>query len=345
LDNPAPPPARPAIPFAGLRLVFALINGVLWFTLVFAICSGISIGVVAAGRFTRGAAVVFAKAVAFFVPFFGLSGAISGFLEQAQSGRFLLPEPVNDANGEAEPREGVLDSIWLHGAGIGLVMALVVAAFGHYYLRGDGVPDRGAVCLALAGMAAGIATLQSALLVSKKTLRDLEAPAGTPAPPSRSYYLIRFALPQGVGNGLITALAAYGTFPTLAGPPTPVDVAIASMGNALVIAFFMVLSAGDLAGTDHRFGRIGTVDAAPPSRLARAGIVVLAGLAAGIAGYLLALPAGAKGLSLPIVVAWQGALGAVVGGLLAARAARWRLSVRAAEPRSAGASPPGPKSE
>jgi hypothetical protein len=109
-----------------------------------------------------------------------------------------------------------------------------------------------------------------------------------------------------------------------------VEIAVASAGNALVIAFFMVLSAGDLAGTDHRFGRIGAVDAAPPTRLARAGIVVLAGGAAGILGYLAALTAGAKGLSLPVVVAWEGAVGAVVGGLLAARAARWRLSTKPA---------------
>jgi hypothetical protein len=329
LDKPASLPslpARKAIPFAGLRLVFALINGLIWFALVFAICSGISFGVVHAGRFTRGAAVVLAKVVAFFVPFFGLSGAITGFLDQAQSGRFLLPEPENDANGDPKPPPGVLDSIWLNGAGIGVAVGLVVTAFGHYYLRRPGVPDRGTVCLALAGMAAVIATLQSALLASTRTLRDREAPAETPAPPSRSYYLTRFALPQGLGNGFITALVAYGTFPAHAGPPTALDVAIASAGNALVIAFFMVLSAGDLAGTDRRFGRIGAVDSAPPSRLARAGIVALAGVVAGIVGYLVALPAGAKGISLPVVVAWQGAVGAVVGGGLAARAARWQLS-------------------
>ena len=329
MDDSAAPPARKAIPFAGLRLVFALINGVIWFALVFAICSGISIGVVAAGRFTPGAVVVFAKTVGFFVPFFGLPGAISGFLDQAQSGRFLLPEPEKDANGETKPRAGVLDSIWLHGAWVGLVIALVIAGLGHYYLlRRPEVPDRGTMCLALAGMAAAIAILQSALLVRARNLGDLRAPAAPPAPPTAGYYLIRFALPQGLGNGLITALAAQGTFPTLTGQPTAVAVAIASMGNALVIAFFMVLSAGDLAGTDRKFGRIGPVDAAPPSRLARAGIVVLTGLAAGILGYLLALPAGARGLSLPIVVAWQGALGGIVGGLLAARAARWQLSTK-----------------
>lgn len=330
VGSPPPLPERKLIPFAGLRLVFALINGVIWFALVFAIGSGISVGVVAAGRFTRGAAVVLAKAVAFFVPFFGLSGAITGFLDQAQSGRFLLPEPDEDEDGDPGPPPGVLDSIWLHGAGIGVAVALVVTAFGHYYMRRPGVPDRGTVCLALAGMAAGIATLQSALLAGKRTLRDREAPAGTPAPPSRSYYLTRFALPQGLGNGLITALAAYGTFPAHAGPPTAIDVAIASAGNALVIAFFMVLSAGDLAATDRRFGRIGAVDAAPPSRLVRAGIVLLAGVVAGILAYLVALPAGAKGISLPVVVAWQGAVGAIVGGALAARAARWQLSTKRA---------------
>jgi membrane associated rhomboid family serine protease len=100
-----------------------------------------------------------------------------------------------------------------------------------------------------------------------------------------------------------------------------------------VIAFFMVLSAGDLAGTDCKLGRIGTVDAAPPSRLARVGIVGLSALIAGILGYLVAILCGAGGVSLPIMIAWKGALGAVVGGLLAARAARWQLSL----PRSQGA--------
>jgi hypothetical protein len=327
LDNPAPPPARPAIPFAGLRLVFALINGVLWFTLVFAICSGISVGVVAAGPLTPGAVVVFAATVGFFVPFFGLSGAISGFLDQAQSGRFLLPEA---ASGDGRRPGGLLGSIWLQGTWRGAVVAIAAAGLAFLRTQRAGVPSRGALCLALAGMAAAIAILQSALLVRAANLGDLQPPPAPPAPPSPFYYLIRFTLPQGLGNGLITALAALGTFPTIDGHPSAVEVALASMGNALVIAFFMVLSAGDLAGTDRRFGRIGAVDAAPPTRLARAGIVVLVGFAAGIAGYLLALPAGAKGISLPIVVAWQGALGAVVGGLLAARAARWRLSTKQA---------------
>lgn len=327
--EPLARPAPRAIPFAGLRLVFALINGAIWFALVFAICSAMSIGVLAAGRLTAGAAVVFTGTVGFFVPFFGLSGAISGFLEQAQSGRFQLPEAENEkeANGEPRARGGLLASIWIHGTWLGLVIALVTAGLAQLYLQRAGVPARGSLCLALAGMAAVIAIVQSALLVRARNLGDLRLPAGTPTPPTTGYYVIRFGLPQSVGNGVITALGAYGTFPLTAGRLAPVDVAIDALSTALVIGFFMALSAGDLAGTDRRFGRIGTVDAAPPSRLARAGIVVLTALAAGLLGYALAIVAGG-GVPLPLMVAWKGAIGGLVGGLLAARAARWQLCTR-----------------
>ena len=328
MDNSTAAPARKLIPFAGLRLVFALINGVIWFTLVFGICSAISMGVVAAGRLTAGAVVVFVGTVTFFVPFFGLSGAISGFLDQAQSGRFQLPEPEKDAGGATRAHGGLLGSIWIHGTWIGLVLSLVAAGLSQLHLQTRDVPSRGELCLTLAGMAAVIAIVQSALLVRARNLGDLRAPEGPTPPVTTGYYVTRFMLPQGLGNGLITALVAYGTFPTVAAAPAALDVAIDSMSTGLVIAFFMVLSAGDLAATDRKFGRIGAVDATPPSRLARAGIVPLAAIASGILGYLIAIPAGAKGISLPIMVAWKAVLGGVVGGLLAALAARWQLSTR-----------------
>ena len=312
-------PPRKLIPFAGLRLVFALINGVIWFALVLAICTAASLGVVAAGKLTAGAVVVFVGTVTFFVPYFGLSGAVSGFLEQARSGRFQLPEPRNDARG------GVLGSIWVHGTWVGLVISLLAAGLTQHHLQTRDVPSRGALCLVLATMAAVIAIVQSALLVRGRNLGDLRAPEG-PTPPATTGYLVRrFVVPQGLGNGLITALIAYGTFPSVAAAPAALDVAIDSMSTGLLIAFFMVLSAGDLAGADRKSGRIGAVDAAPPSRLARAGIVVVTALVSGILGYVLVVPTGAKGISLPVLVMWKGLLGGVVGGYLAALAARRQL--------------------
>lgn len=321
-SNAAPAPAPKLIPFVGLRLVFALINGVIWFTLVLGICSAISMGVVAAGRFTPGAVVVFVGTVTFFVPFFGLSGAVSGFLAQAASGRFQLPEPENKAG------KGPLGSIWIHGTWIGLVLSLVAAGMSQHHLQTRNMPERGELCFVLAMMAALIAMIQSALLVRARNLGDLRAPEGPTPPATTGYYLTRFVVPQGLGNGLITALAAYGTFPSVADAPDALAVAIDSMGTGLVIAFFMVLSAGDLAGTDRKFGRIGSVDTASPSRLARVGIVMLTAIASGILGYLLAAPGGAKGISMPVLVAWKAVLGAVVGGLLAALAARWQLGAK-----------------
>jgi hypothetical protein len=326
LDDSIARPARKLIPFAGLRLVFALINGAIWFALGFGICSGISLGVAAAGRLTPGAVVVFAGTVAFFVPFFGLSGAISGFLDQAASGRFQLPVAGEQASRATPARGGLLASIWVHGTWLGLIVALVAAGLAQLHLQRSGVPSRGDLCLALGGMAGVIAMVQSAWMVRPRHLGDLEIPSAPPPPPSTGYYLTRFGVPQGVGNGVITALAAIGTFPPNAADLKAIDVTLDAMSTALVIAFFMVLSAGDLAGTDRKFGRVGAAEGAPPGRLARAGIVALTAVAAGILGYALARLGGPEGLSMPVMVAWKGALGAVVGGLLAARAARWKLS-------------------
>jgi hypothetical protein len=183
------------------------------------------------------------------------------------------------------------------------------------------VPSRGELCLVLAAIAAVIAMVQSALLVRARNLGDLRAPEGKAPPATTGYLVRRFVVPQALGNGLITALIACGTFPSVAAAPAAID----SMSTGLVIAFFMVLNAGDLAGTDRKFGRIGAVEAAPPSRLARAGIVLLTALVSGVLGYLLVIPAGAKGISLNVMVIWKGLLGGVVGGWLAALAARWRL--------------------
>lgn len=312
-----PTPYRgPKIPFHGFRVVFALVNGLLWFGLAYGILSGITTGVVAAGRFTENALRVTAGAVGLLVGLFGLPGALGGFLDQARSGRLQLPPEAGWG------RRGQLDNVWAFGLVAGVVNLLVAQGLAAAWLPGRPLPARGEACLQLALLAAGLAFVQSLFLSRRGALFDLLPPASPPRAADRDYLIRRFALPQGLGNGLITALVAWGTFAPAAGSEriAPVAAALDSGITALVIGGFMLLGGGGLARVDRRFGRVAPHEGAPPSKLRRLALVLAA--AAAVAAVAFALAALAGGLSLPVRIVFQALVGGAVAAYFATLAAR-----------------------
>jgi hypothetical protein len=239
---------------------------------------------------------------------------MGGLIGPARSGRFKLPP---------ESSWGTSSQVawaWPLGALIGA--ANVAIGYGLTTLRTGELPSRNKVCLLIAGGAAALAVLQSLFLSRTSGLGDLRAPTGDAPAPTDGYFLRRFAVPQGLGNGFITAVVAIGTFPPEGALP-PLAVAIDSAGTASIIAFFMLVSGGGLANTDLAVGRIAALPGKPPSKLLRALIIPALAIVAGAVGYGAAAALG--GFSLPISIAWKGALGGVIAGVLAARAARWTL--------------------
>jgi hypothetical protein len=314
----AAPPSRALYrpPWAGFRVVFALVNGALWFALTWAILTGVSLGLVRAGHFTARTFMITALAVAFFVGFFGAPGAMGGLLDQARSGRFVLPS--------AKPRGHFrpLAAAWRVGAAIGVLN--VGLAFILTQLGVPTLPSRASACQLWSGGAALLAVLQSLWLARPAALIDLDPPSQPATAPTATYYVLRFALPQGLGNGVVSALMAAGLFSAASGRMAAVDLAGDAVGTAGVIAFFMVFTAGGLARTDRLAGRVAALAVTPPPRIARWATIPLAALLA--VGLAYGLGTLADGLTLPLFVAWKAFLGCAVAAPLAALAARWELS-------------------
>mgnify|MGYP000629707223 CR=1 FL=1 len=189
------------------------VGAILWAALTYAILTGVSFGLVAAGRLTPQAAAktlrTTAGVVVFFVGFFGVPGALGALLSQARSGRFALP-PV-----ETRGRHSQLQHAWALGAGLGTLHALAIAALAlGLGLDRDGTAgpslllSRAGVCAVWAGCASACAFVQSLWIARPAALCDLSPPPEPPPTADTRYLLWRMALPQGVGNGVISALIA-----------------------------------------------------------------------------------------------------------------------------------------
>ena len=315
--------ATPQIPFQAFRLVFGLANGALWFLLAGGILTAITAAMAASGRLTAMSATVTATAVAFFVCFFGMPGALGGFLGQARLGRIALPPRDQWGRGALGPIHRI--AFW-HGA----ISALLVAPAAFYYFADGGAPARGTLCLLVGGEAAALAFIHCALLAGSRALGDIHPGSRPPPAPTRQYYWRRFAIPQGAGNGLITALVAAGTYPP---PGTPLDaraLVLDATATAIIIGGFMLVTGGGLAGVDRTYGLVAGILGPPPSWRRRIQLLVAAVAVAAGAAFVLGLIAGARGLPLPAFIAWKGLVGAATGGVIAVFAARVVLAKPAA---------------
>jgi hypothetical protein len=313
--------------FAVFRVFFALGNAVVWFFVVWALSSLVSTLMPAAGGHPAvippATGVAWAATAGFFMPFFGIPGALAGFLEQALERRFELP-PAERWGGS-----GQLARAWriafVRGLGSSVAFAVLAAAC----LATAGSVPQGRFCLILAAGAAALAGAHAYALASPTALGDLRR-LGDPAPTApRRYLLGRFFLPQGGGNGLINALIGFAIFPVAdAGQPALMaagEVASDSFGTALILSFFMVTTAGSLARVDGRLGYAGRYPGRVPSRARRAGLIVAVGIgAAAVTAGAMRL-AGLTGVTLWPFVLWKTTVAFAVAGSLAACAARWAL--------------------
>ena len=304
-------------PYLGFRLVFALVNALLWFGIAYGVTSGLSVQVEAAGRLHSQSVLIFAACVAFFVCFFGLPDAYGGFLKQAQAGRFELPLPPKS------PASGRLSHIIRLAAMRGIASATVAVFVAFAWLERAGVPSRNTLCLDLGIMAAILAFGHNLHMTGPKFLSDLRRADSPASPPSARYWLLRFGLPQGFGNGLITGLLAWGAW---SGPKMPTEVALDAGMTTLVLAGLMSLLAGSLAPVDLMFGHVVSIQEKPHAWWLRG----LGGLGLSVAAGMLGLALGGIGLGAePMAfVLWKLCLGAGVSGLVAMRAARWKLWVQ-----------------
>lgn len=301
-------------PYHGFRLVFALVNAFIWFGIAYGVSSGLSLQVEAAGRLHSQSALVFAACVAFFVCFFGLPDAYGGFLKQAHAGRFVLPAPSGPLG------SGRLSNIIGLAAVRGVLSAMLGAFLVYAWIERFGLPSRNGLCLGLGGMAAFLAFVHNLHITGPRFLSDMRA-ADAPAPtPSGRYWLLRFGLPQGLGNGLITGLLAWGTW---TGPKMPLEIALDAGTTALVLAGLMLVLAGSLAPVDRMLGHVASIRKQSPAWRLRGLGVVGVGAAAGALGFGLGwMGLGAERI---IFALWKLGLGAGVSGAVAMRAARWKL--------------------
>lgn len=326
-------PVRP--PWIGFRVVFALANAILWAALTYAILTGVSFGLVAAGRLTPQAAAktlrTTAGVVVFFVGFFGVPGALGALLSQARSGRFALP-PV-----ETRGRHSQLQHAWALGAGLGTLHALAIAALAlGLGLDRDGTAgpslllSRAGVCAAWAGCAAACAFVQSLWIARPAALCDLNPPPEPPPTADTRYLLWRMALPQGVGNGVISALIAMATQSAGTQHVGTADLMIQAASTASIMALFMLTSAGGLAAADRDAGRVAAGTTRRPAWPLRAATLpISAAVAVGLAA-IVGMAAGNPGLTGLQFALWQGLLGGGVAACTAALAARWTLGTEGA---------------
>jgi hypothetical protein len=313
-------PGRPVPSFAVFRLLFATGNAVVWFVILWVIATVVgprsATGVIG---FTAG--VVCAATAGFFVPFFGIPGGLAGFLEQGVERRFVLPPAERWGAG------GRLGAAWRTALGRATVSSPVLAALAAAGLAAVGDLPRSTFCLALAAAGATLAAAHAYVLANPRTLGDLRRASPALGAPLAGYFLWRFLVPQGAGNGVLNGLIGLSIFGTAGHVLKPAgEVAIDFAATAAILAFFMVTTAGSLARADARLGYVGRLTGTRPSRARRAALVVATGVGAGVATAGVMRVAGLDGLGLWAFVVWKTAIAAVVAGVLAARAARWALT-------------------
>jgi hypothetical protein len=307
-------------PFGGFRLVFALVNGLIWFALAFGIATPVSFAMAASGHLTARALIAGVGIVAFYSCFFGTPGGLTGFLGLAHDRRFALPPE------ERRGRGGQLDAVWLHGLARGVALAVVAATLTWYLGKGGVAPGRARFCLVLGAAATGAGFLQALALSSARYLGDLRLSATT-AQPTLGWLLLRVGVGQAAGNGAIAGLLAVATFPPTGAPATRMSLAGAipdAAGSALVIALFMLFTAGGLVGLDRRLGRVAAV--AGPSHGRGYRLVVAVAVAFAAAGLAAVAAWLFDGLPGTLFAVWKVLLGASVAGTLAVTAARWELA-------------------
>ena len=307
------------VPYSGFRFVFALVNGALWFGIAFVFTTPVASGMIGAGRTSSMALTSAAVTVAFLTSLFGVPGALGGFLEEAERGRFSLPP-------ETKRGPGTLGSVWLHAVTRAVIAAGATAVIVKWLA--NRYPLAARLHLFLAFVAAIIGALQALWLASPVTLGDLRGATTRGPTPSRAYFLARFAIPQAAGNGLATAMVAIAVFPKTGGM-TAIDVATDAGGTVAIIYLMMIAFGGTLAKIDHRFGVAGPLPGVtPPPWIARIALTLAAGgLGAGL-GFALAL-AWSDGVPLAPFFVWKLALGSLSAGVGAWQAARWKLAALA----------------
>lgn len=317
-----PPSAQtepPRIPYMGFRVVFALVNAIIWFSLAFGITTGISFGVVQSGRLTSKVALVFACTVAFFVFFFGLSGGLPGFLDQARQGRIALPS--EDSHGPG----GALASVWRVGFVRGAIASALVYGVSRVWADAPIPLSRGSLCLFLGGLAAVLAFVNALLASRPSSLGDLRPRKTPPSDPTNAYLMQRVGLPQAFGNGTISALVDVGTFPLgEAATRAPMNTAIDSLMTGLIIALFTVFTAGGLVGTERRLGHLKPLVGTRPSVPKR--LLLVFGVSALGAGIAFVLASVADGLTLMMAVVWKVLLASGIAAFFGLLAARWEIS-------------------
>lgn len=318
--TPAPRGARNQPPFTGFRVIFAVINGMLWFALAGAVSLGASFSLVAADRLSPSALATGAATAAFFASFFGMPGALTGFLGLAAGRRFALPP-------EEEWGEGRLANIWMHGFIYGLMFG-PLAYGGAVLAGGHGAIGRGTFCLVVAGAGAVAGAAQAFVIAGTAALGDLGLSRRNPPALSTRWLLVRAGVPQGLGNGAITALIALGSVPAGA---KAVNLPLAALvgdaaGTGLVVALFMAFSAGGLAAADRRYGRVGPADVRPATPAKKMLESFVASLVCAFAALVVGFATSGVGLPPAAYAGWKALVGGVVGAVMAMRAAGWGVA-------------------
>ncbi len=286
-------------PYQGFRFIFSLVNGLIWFGIAYGVSSAISPRIEAAGRFHTESALIFGAVISFFACFFGLPDAYGGFLKQAHAGRFKKPktEPSPNATGRLSR------IIFLAGLR-GLVSAFAGVLLIRFYIARWGMPERSTLCINLGIWAGFVSLVNNWSLTSPASLLDLKPPKNAPQAADLRYLLYRFGLPQGFGNGLITALVGWGSYPA-EGSMNAQAVGIDALITALIIVLFMIFMAGTLAPVDTLLGRIEKPAGPALGWGKRLAWIAFSVVASGVLGYGLTLLMGRGGMDREIFSAWK----------------------------------------
>ena len=326
---------RPASGYLRFRWIFSGIICLVWFLLLWGLGYLVASKLPGDGPVNLRIAWLFLPVGFFPILLFGAPGMLIGFLQHYLAGAFRLPEQAAVITPPLLWRARCHNNPWWLGLNRLIffwVPSVLVASLLLWVAFPEGISrSMLALFLAMTGtLLAGVVALTSTGLPFQHEMS---------VPPEQrvwqgsffSYLFWRHGLPWGLGNGVLNAVLAIPLFPVtpngVPGMASALMVSVDMLFTALILCFFMAISAHPQALVDSQLGVIRAPQSArSPGRGGRIIRFVLCSLGLALATLVILKLAGVAGLSVPEFVLLKALAATLIAGAAAMVTAYWTLA-------------------
>lgn len=269
------------------------------------------------------------------VLFFGAPATLIGVLQQHVAGAFAPLALTGPSTPPFLWQAQQANNPWVLGINrvlfFWLPAVFVALAFLLFFFP-DGV-ERNTVPFVLAGLGAVLAGVVAATSSHTPFLHEIQVSAEQRRWQGSffSYLFWRHGLPWGVGNGVISAIIALAVFPRTSdgsyGVMPAAALGVDTFATALMLCFFMAISAHPHARVDTKLGVIRAPDdASSPARLGRAAWFTGVSLGLTLLVFFVLYIMGITDIAFPAFLSWKGISATAIAGIAAMITAYWTLA-------------------